>query len=212
MHSDWSQVRVQFRTLYRVFLLRVVDLELLSAGADPSRLIRQFVTIFTTVSFFLILPALVFLVFGGGMPMEATWMYEHFLIETTMTVAGLVALTQLGCCLSGQARYLDTWTVAGANKHTVFAKVAALLAAPGLAVIALNIFVGVLWPLFFRSAAPVFSVDCEHGPRIGSRSFWPAHFLSPPSLPFKGWPPICCRGNFSSGYRHFCRPPSCAFW
>ena len=78
MHSDWSQAKVQFRTLYRVFLLRVVDLELLSAGADPSRLIRQFVTIFTTVSFFLILPALVFLVFGGGMPMTATWMNEHF--------------------------------------------------------------------------------------------------------------------------------------
>ena len=58
MHSDWSLAKVQFRTLYRVFLLRVVDLELLSADGDPSRLIRQFVTIFTTVSFFLILPAL----------------------------------------------------------------------------------------------------------------------------------------------------------
>ena len=28
--------------------------------------------------------------------------------------------TQLGCCLSGQARYLDTWTLAGKNKHIVF--------------------------------------------------------------------------------------------
>src|SRR6202453_423195 len=92
MHSDWSQAKAQFRTLYRVFLLRVVDLEVLSAGGDPTRLIRQFVTIFTTVSFFFILPAFVFLLFGGGMPMTARWMYEHFLIETTMTVAGLVAL------------------------------------------------------------------------------------------------------------------------
>jgi hypothetical protein len=77
VHSNWSQAKVQFRALYRVFLLRVVDLELLSAGGDPTRLIGQFVTMFTTVSFLLILPAFVFLLFGGGMPMTARWMYEH---------------------------------------------------------------------------------------------------------------------------------------
>jgi hypothetical protein len=61
-----------------VFLRRVVDLKLLSGG-DPTRLIGQFLTTFASVSILLILPALVYLFFGGGMPMTATWMYEHFL-------------------------------------------------------------------------------------------------------------------------------------
>ena len=78
--------------------------------------------------------------------------------------------TQLGRCLSGQARYLDTGTVAGTNKHAVFGPAAAaLLVAPGLAAITLNIFVGVLWPLFFRSSSTGFLV--------GLRA-WPAYWIT----------------------------------
>ncbi len=58
MHNDWARRRLQFRTLYRVFLLRVVDLELLSADGDPTKLIGQFATIFVTISSFFTLPAL----------------------------------------------------------------------------------------------------------------------------------------------------------
>ena len=61
MHNDWAMRTLQFRTLYRVFLLRVVDLELLSADADPTKLIGQFATIFATVSLFFTLPALLML-------------------------------------------------------------------------------------------------------------------------------------------------------
>ncbi len=177
MHSEWSQAKAQFRTLYRVFLLRVVDLELLSAGGDPARLIRQFVTIFTTVSFFLILPALVFLVFGGGMPMTAKWMYEHFLIETTMTVAGLVALLNWDAAFPDKRDILILGPLPVRTSTLFLAKVAALLVAPGLAAIALNIFVGVLWPLFFRSSGAGFlgeiaSMACvlDHDPS-GQRIF-----------------------------------------
>ena len=52
MHDSWALRKLQFLTLYRVFLLRVVDLELLSTDGDPTRLIGQFATIFTTISFF----------------------------------------------------------------------------------------------------------------------------------------------------------------
>jgi hypothetical protein len=169
VHSDWSQAKVQFRTLYRVFLLRVVDLELLSAGADPTRLIGQFVTIFTTVSFLLILPALVFLLFGGGMPMTATWMYEHFLIETTMTVAGLVALLNWDAAFPDKRDILILGPLPVRTSTLFLAKVAALLAAPGLAAIALNIFVGVLWPLFFRSSSAGFP---------GALRAWPAYWIT----------------------------------
>ena len=169
MHSDWSQAKVQFRTLYRVFLLRVVDLELLSAGADPTRLIGQFVTIFTTVSFLLILPAFVFLLFGGGMPMTAAWMYEHFLIETTMTVAGLIALLNWDAAFPDKRDILILGPLPVRTSTLFLAKVAALLVAPGLAAIALNIFVGVLWPLFFRSSSAGF---------LGALRAWPAYWIT----------------------------------
>ncbi len=169
MHSEWSQTKVQFRTLYRVFLLRVVDLELLSAGGDPTRLIRQFVTIFTTVSFFLILPAFVFLLFGGGMPMTARWMYEHFLIKTTMTVAGLVAVLNWDAAFPDKRDILILGPLPVRTSTLFLAKVAALLAAPGVAAIALNIFVGVLWPLFFRSTNAGF---------LSAWRAWPAYWIT----------------------------------
>ena len=68
MHSDWARRQLQFRTLYRVFLLRVVDLELLSADGDPTKLIGQFATIFVTISLFFTLPALLMLMGTGSLP------------------------------------------------------------------------------------------------------------------------------------------------
>ena len=65
MRREWALRKLQFCTLYRVFLLRVVDLELLSADADPARLIGQFATIFCTFSFVLSLP----LVLMSGEPL-----------------------------------------------------------------------------------------------------------------------------------------------
>ena len=42
--------------LYRVFWMRVIDLELLSVDADPTRLVGQFATIFIIFSVFFSLP------------------------------------------------------------------------------------------------------------------------------------------------------------
>ena len=46
----------QFRTLYRMFLLRVVDLDTLSADGDPTKLLGQIAAIFATISFFACTP------------------------------------------------------------------------------------------------------------------------------------------------------------
>lgn len=167
MHSEWSQARAQFRVLYRVFLLRVVDLELLPNG-DPTRLIGQFLTAFASISILLILPALVYLFFGGGMLMTSTWMYEHFLIETSMTVALLIAL------LNWDAAFPDRRDIlilgpSPVRTGTLFtAKFAAFLVAPILGAIAMNIFVGIVWPIFFRSNNAGF---------IGALRAWPAYWV-----------------------------------
>jgi hypothetical protein len=87
---------LQFRVLYRQFLFRMVDLELLSAQArgDMSKLFGQVASLLIWLSIGLA---------GGGLssgggrmpPMRRVlfgWSGEHFLIQTTMVVVGLFAV------------------------------------------------------------------------------------------------------------------------
>jgi hypothetical protein len=98
MHSerfaerDWKLPRQQFLTLYRVFLTKVIDLELLSNDADTTRLVGQFVTIFAFFSFWC---ALFALLIGTRIPQPVSWMPEHFFIATTMVVVGAVSIMAL---------------------------------------------------------------------------------------------------------------------
>ena len=71
MHNDWSVRKREFHVLFRVFFMRVVDLELLSADADPTRLIGQFATTLASISLLFALP--IILMGGGRMPMTARW-------------------------------------------------------------------------------------------------------------------------------------------
>ena len=168
MHSEWSQARQQFRVLHRVFLLRVVNLELLPNG-DPTRLIGQFLTTFASISILLILPALVYLFFGGGMRMTTTWMYEHFLIETSMTVALLIALFNWDAAFPDKRDILILGPSPVRTGTLFVAKFIAFLVAPGLGVIAMNIFVGIFWPIFFRSNNAGF---------LGTLRAWPAYWIA----------------------------------
>jgi len=48
---------LQFRVLYRQFLLRVVDLELLAPQGDITKLLGQFVALLAIVSLWILLPS-----------------------------------------------------------------------------------------------------------------------------------------------------------
>src|SRR5947209_87879 len=86
----------QFRVLYREFLFRMVDLEVLSAGAlgDMSKLFGQFASLLIVLSIILTLPALGYadrrlgphgmLIYG--------WSMQHLLIASTMLVVGIFAV------------------------------------------------------------------------------------------------------------------------
>lgn len=169
MHDSWALKKLQFRTLYRVFLLRVVDLDLLSTDGDPTRLIGQFATIFTTISFFFALLAILILMGGGTLPMTTGWTFEHFFIETTMTVAGLIAVLNWDAAFPDRQDVLVLAPLPVRTSTLFLAKVAALFAAPGLATIALNVFSGVLWPVIFRSS--------DHG-FAGALRSWPAYWIT----------------------------------
>jgi hypothetical protein len=169
MHSDWARRRLQFRTLYRVFLLRIVDLELLSADGDPAKLIGQFATIFVTISFLFTLPALLALMGNGSSTGPSGWTFEHFFIETAMTCAGLIAVLNWEAAFPDQ-RDLLVLAPLPVRKSTLFlAKIAALFAAPALAVAGLNSFSGLAWPFLFRSGSGGF---------FGVLRSWPAYWIT----------------------------------
>src|ERR1700678_630014 len=85
---------LQFRILYREFLFRMVDLELLSPQGDITKLLGQFAAVLIWISSGLALGAL-FTDIRRVPPQKLLgwlWGTEHFLIATTMLVVGLFAV------------------------------------------------------------------------------------------------------------------------
>src|SRR5579883_3521044 len=91
-----SPEKLQLRVLYRQFLFRMVDLELLSADArgDTSKLFGQFASLLVFLSFGLAVPVLAFMEMKltALQRLNLAWAMEHFLIATTMLVVGLFAV------------------------------------------------------------------------------------------------------------------------
>ena len=145
--------KLQFRILYREFLFRMVDLELLAPQGDISKLLGQFAALLVIVSFWILLPAAGV---AGSPPSELalifTWTAEHFLIATTMLVVGLFAV------LSWESMFPDRRDVLvlaplPVRARTLFlAKVAAVATALSITVLSLNVFPGLAAPFAFSTA------------------------------------------------------------
>ena len=141
----------QFRVLYREFLFRMVDLELLAPQGDITKLLGQFAALLAFFSSVLALGALFF--DGRRMSSErlqvTLWGTEHFLISTTMLVVGLFAV------LAWDSMFLDRRDVLvlaplPIRARTLFlAKVAAVATALSLTVASLHAFAGITWPFHF---------------------------------------------------------------
>lgn len=142
--------KLQFRVLYRVFLLRVVDLELLSADADPMRLIGQFLTIFTSISLLFCIP----LILMSGLSVGDRWTFEHFFFETTITIAGLITVLNWDSAFPDRRDILVLGTLPVRSSTLFLAKLAALFAPPCLTIAGLNAFTGLAYPMLFYSGRP----------------------------------------------------------
>jgi hypothetical protein len=148
--------KLQFYVLHRQFLFRVVDAELLSESAkgDASKLMGQFAALLIFFSTVVGLTGL--LADQRNMRPAAIlamdWTVEHFLIQTTMLVVGLLGV------LSWDTTFLDLRDVLvlgplPVRRSTLFlAKVAAVATALGAAVVALHVFAGLTWPPVFMPA------------------------------------------------------------
>ena len=139
----------QYRVLYRVFLLRIVDLELLSADGDPMRLLGQFAALFAAISFLFCLPLMLL----GGYSPELTRSMSHFLIATTMLVTGLLSVLSWDSIFPDRRDVLVLTPLPVAPRFLFAAKLSALGHMLLCAVVALNIFTGLTWPFYFSFTA-----------------------------------------------------------
>src|SRR6266852_8854119 len=144
---------LQFRVLYREFLFRMVDLELISPEGDISKLLGQFAALLLFLSFWLSIAALGV---DRRMPPQAfliaTWGMEHFLIATTMLVVGLFAVLSWDSTFPDRRDVLVLAPLPVLARTLFLAKVAAVATALSVTVAALHVFAGLIWPFAFAPA------------------------------------------------------------
>lgn len=147
--------KLQFRVLYREFLFRIVDLELLSAHAegDSRTLLGQFASLLIFFSVILALWAGLWVanVKDDRLPplvhVIGAWTMEHFLIATTMLAVGLFAVLSWESTFPDRRDVLVLGALPVRARTLFLAKVAAVASALGLTLAALHVVAGIAWPL-----------------------------------------------------------------
>jgi hypothetical protein len=141
---------IQFRVLYREFLFRLVDLEILSAQGDISKLLGQFGAVLIFLSFALSRSAL-FL--DPNMPparlLSIQWDRGHALIALTMVTVGLFAVLSWDSAFPDRRDVLVLAPLPIRARTLFLAKIAALATALSVTVLALNVLTGLAWPMVF---------------------------------------------------------------
>jgi hypothetical protein len=139
----------QFRVLYREFLFRMVDLEVLSPQGDIKDLLGQFGGILVFFSSLIALGAAFFDTrkMTPAAAVAAIWSDQHFLISTTMLAMGLFAVLSWDSTFPDRRDVLVLSPLPVSPRTIFLAKVAALGAALGLTTAALNGLPGITWGL-----------------------------------------------------------------
>ena len=144
-----SRTETHFRVLYRQFLFRIVDLDILSDHADLVKLLGQFAAMLAALS--LMIASSAFRIMRSKAPpseiLVSAWVDEHFLIATTMAVVGLFAVLSWESALPNQRDVLVLAPLPVRTRTIFLAKLAAMGSALGLAVLVLNVFTGISYPL-----------------------------------------------------------------
>ena len=141
---------MQFRVLYRDFLHRMIDLEILSTHGEISRLLVQFAAMLAAFS-------LVVTVYGVGpvaisnIPRAQLLLVARdeteFLIATTMAIAGLFAVLAWTAVFPDRRDCLVLGLLPVRARTILAAKLAAIGTALGVSIGAVNAFTGLTYPL-----------------------------------------------------------------
>ncbi len=169
--------KLQFRVLYRQFLFRVFDLEVLSAHAqgDANKLLGQFATLLILVSVgvsfvarFSPTPT-----HPAGTPDAIVLVYamiaQHFVIATTMLVVGLFAVLSWDATFPDRRDVLVLAPLPVRARTMFLAKVAAVATSLGLTIVLLHSAMGLILPLVFAAyaapaALPALTFDAAPAP------------------------------------------------
>ena len=147
-------VKIQFRVLYRQFLFRIVDLELLSTQGETSKLLGQFASLLVFIGLFF--SAAVLILAGTDMPARArliaSWGMEHSLIATSMLIVGLFAVLSWDSMLPDQRDVLVLAPLPVRASTMFLAKVSAIATGLAVTVVVFNVLPALPAPLAF--AAP----------------------------------------------------------
>jgi len=148
--------RQQFRILYRGFLSRAVDPELMAAGGDAQGLIARVGSMLAALSFVLayliVLPYATSGSFDGGLTLK-TWNDEEFLISTTITVAGLFAVMAWNTVFPDRRDSLILGLIPVRTRTMILARIDAIATVLSAVVVAVNIFTGLSFPFVMATGA-----------------------------------------------------------
>ncbi|HEV2402174.1 MAG TPA: hypothetical protein VGS27_34915 [Candidatus Sulfotelmatobacter sp.] len=149
MRKSIGSLPIQFRVLYRQFLLRVVDLEALSVQADIPRFLGQFASILIFVSLigaFGLLSAERATATPEGY-LNFTWQGEESLIAGMMLVIGLVTVISWDSTFPDRRDVMVLSPLPIRPRTVLLAKISASASLLGLAILTLNCATGIAWPL-----------------------------------------------------------------
>lgn len=135
-----------FKILYRVFWLRVIDLEALSPEGDVQKLAGQIVGILAGISIIFAAPLLLM---AGPLPPSVAWTAEHFFLSTTMAVVGVLSVMSWNSVLPDRKDLLVLGPLPVRTRTIFAAKISALVGLLSFSVIALNWISGLTWSLLF---------------------------------------------------------------
>ena len=137
-----DRLPLEFRVLYRQFLLRVVDLESLSIEADVPRFLGQFAGVLMMFSMIQALGLLIHPIKSAADFLGMLWTVEQRMVFTTMLVTGLFAVISWDAIFPDRRDVMVLSPLPIHPRIILFAKMAAAGAVLGLAVLALNFAVG----------------------------------------------------------------------
>jgi CubicO group peptidase (beta-lactamase class C family) len=150
-----------FGILYREFLFRVVDRELLSTygTGDAHRILTQIAAMLVLFGCAISIPTVDrHAEFSAPVRVFLAWRFEHFLIATTMLAVGLIAILSWDSMFPSHRDLLVLAPLPVHARTILLAKLAALASSLGIAVVALHVAAGVIWPLALNRAAPAVSM------------------------------------------------------
>ncbi|MFN7936737.1 MAG: serine hydrolase domain-containing protein [Bryobacteraceae bacterium] len=140
----------QFRTLFRLFLFRLIDFDLLSTHAqgDSQRLLGQFASLLIFISMVLSLGTLSV----SGTKLISAWSLQHAFIATTMLIVGLFAVLSWESTFPSKDDLFILRPLPLQTRTIFAAKVAATAAALVLTVVCLHALPSLIWPIGLHGA------------------------------------------------------------